>query len=89
MELSKGEKSEAMAKKFKAALLAKLEDFTGGVSQLGHSIEIKIVDIDVATNKAEVLTAVRAVIFGAKNDEIAVSQRDAVYITGLWEVKSG
>lgn len=59
------------------------------MSQLGSSIQIEVLDVDVAADKDEVLEEVKAAITGDSSDQAASNKQPLVSITGLWSVRSG
>lgn len=88
VKLPKNKGAEAGAGKLGSAISSKLSENVGAVSKLGSSVDIEVVDIDVAADRAEVLAVVRAAIPGDQEDPRTKSQRDSVSITGLWGVRS-
>lgn len=89
VELPKSKDAEAAAGRLGTEISTKLGERVGAVAQLGSFVEMEVVDIDAAADRAEVLAAVRSAIPGDQEDPIVKSERDSVSITGLWGVRSG
>jgi len=89
VELAKGAGSVVAAQKLTSAIATRLGDAVGGVSQLSQFTVVEIVDLDAVTTEGEVLSALRAAIPGSEDDQVAICERQAVQITGLWPTRSG
>jgi len=59
------------------------------VSQLIQYAVVEIVDLDAVATESEILSALQEAIPGAKDDQAAIAERQAIQITGLWPTISG
>lgn len=83
VKLGKSKGSEVVEGKLSIAISSALGNQVSTVSQFGRNVEIEVVDIDTAVDKAELLSAVFEAIRYIYEDPAAKSDRDLVIITGL------
>lgn len=88
VELKGGPKAADGAAAFSKAVEERTNGRTGGVVQLGTSLEIEIVDLDPGVEEEEVRAALVAAIV-APDDPDSEATRSQVALTGFWRLRSG
>jgi len=89
VELAKGAGCVLAAQKLPSAIATILGYQVKGVSQLSQYAVVEIVDLDAVATENEILSALQAAIPGAKDDQSAIAEQQAIQITGLWHTSSG
>jgi len=87
MELPRGEKSAAAAKKIASAFSEKLGSEVGRISQLGVLVDVEVLDLDACATAFEVLEALRAAVPGEESASL-VAERNSICDVRIWSTKS-
>jgi len=87
MELPRGDKSAAAAKKIAAAFSERLGSDIGRISQLGVFIDVEILDLDTCATADDVLEALRDAVTSEDNASLA-AERASICDVRIWPTKS-
>ncbi|KAF5187399.1 reverse transcriptase [Thalictrum thalictroides] len=87
MELPRGEKSAAAAKKIASAFSEKLGPDIGRISQLGVLVDVEVLDLDACATADEVLESLRAAVTGEDNASLE-AERSSICDVRIWSTKS-